>query len=158
MVAAIALFAPSCGGNSETVQSPEVRANNGAVSQVIAEVLAADQAYADAWLRSDWAAASAMIAPDYFGLSPDGSIDQFRLRDVFARAKALGYTRTTPHTKVLASDVVMVSYEQQMKETFDGRDISGRYWYSTIWKRLDGRWKLLVEQEIPLDEPAQPPN
>jgi len=35
-----------------------------------------------------------------------------------------------------------------MRETYGDRDISGRYWHGDIWLRRDGRWVLLVEQEV----------
>ena len=57
--------------------------------------------------------------------------------------------------KLLAPDLALVNYVMWMRETYDGKDMSGRYWYSQIWVRREGRWLLLVEQELPMPSGAE---
>ncbi len=128
------------------------------VAKISAAVLAADQAYGAAWLKGDWAAASALTAPNYYGVSTDFELDHAGLKELFSKVRALGYEQQSPHVRVLRPDLAIVSYEMTMKETYDGHDISGRYWYATTWTLIDGSWKLLMEREIPLDVPKQPSN
>jgi hypothetical protein len=121
-------------------------------------VLAADREYSAAWLRGDWAAVSALVAPEYYGSSTDLELDFAGLKQLFPKVKASSYDKQAPHVRVLRPDLVVVSYEMTMKEISEGQDISGRYWYATTWTRTPSGWKLLMEQEIPLDAPVQPSN
>ncbi len=126
--------------------------------KIIAEILAADKAYASAWLAGDWAAASALTAPNYYGVSTDLELDYPGLEKLFPKAKAFDYQKQTPpHVRVLTRSLAMISYEMTMKETYEGRDISGLYWYATTWTRTRDGWKLLIEEEIPLSGPLASP-
>ena len=121
---------------------------------VAAEVLARAHEYDEAWLRGDWPAAEAMLAADYYVF--DGvEGDLARLRQEFPKIKTLEYKQEQPHVKILAADLILVNHVMQMRETYDGKDISGRYWYSQIWVRREGRWLLLVEQELPMPSGAE---
>jgi hypothetical protein len=79
-------------------------------------------------------------------------------KEIFAKVKAFGYEKQSPHVRVFSPSLAIVSDQMTMKETYDGRDISGRYWCATLWTLIDGSWKLLMEQEIPLDVPKQTSN
>jgi hypothetical protein len=127
-------------------------------TKISTDVLAADQEYGAAWLRGDWAAASALMAPNYYGVSTDIELDRAGLEKLFPKVRALAYEKQARHVRVLRPDLTVVSYEMTMKEISDGHDISGRYWYATTWTLIDSGWKLLMEQEIPLDDAHQPPN
>ena len=128
------------------------------VAKISAAVLSADQEYSAAWLKGDWAAASALIAPNYYGVSTDLELDHTGLEKLFRKVRAFGYEQQASHVRVLRPDLAIVSYEMTMKETYDGKDISGRYWYATTWTLIGGSWKLLVELEIPLDASHKPSN
>jgi ketosteroid isomerase-like protein len=132
----------------EERQTPTAEAQSGSES-VVAEVLARDHEYAEAWRRGDWPAIEAMIAPDYYVFDGAGG-GIARLREEFPKIKLLEYKSEQPHVQILAPDLVLVNYVMQMRETYDGKDMSGRYWYSQIWIRREGRWLLLVEQELPM--------
>jgi hypothetical protein len=56
--------------------------------------------------------------------------------------------------RTYCADVVLYNDVAAMRETYGDHDISGRYWHGDIWVRRDGRWALLVEQEVWLREPA----
>jgi hypothetical protein len=127
-------------------------------TKISTDVLAADQEYGAAWLRGDWTAASALTAPNYYGVSADLELDHAGLEKLFPKVRALAYEKQARHVRVLRPDLAVVSYEMTMKEIVDGRDISGRYWYATTWTLMDSGWKLLMEQEIPLSDAHQPPN
>ena len=121
---------------------------------VVAEVLARSHDYDEAWLRGEWSAVKAILAPDYYVF--DGAEgDIARLREDFPKIKTLEYKQEQPHVKILAADLVLVNHVMQMRETYDGKDMSGRYWYSQIWVRREGRWLLLVEQELPMPSGAE---
>ena len=73
-----------------------------------------------------------------------------KLKEEFPKAKATAYRNEPPHAKQLGPGLVLLNRATAMRETYAGADISGRYWISEIWTLRDGRWLLLVEQEIPL--------
>ncbi len=156
LIATSILLGCKQGNNQATAAGSNVPAADD--PKIIAEILAADKAYASAWLAGDWAAASALTAPNYYGVSTDTEIDHPGLEKLFPKAKAFDYQKQTPpHVRVLTPDLAMISYEMTMKETYEGRDISGLYWYATTWTRTPQGWKLLVEQEIPLSGPLASP-
>jgi hypothetical protein len=132
----------ACAGN------PSVRVDSSAT--VESQVLARDREYSEAWLRGDWEAVAGIVAPEYWGAGSDFSWDLARLKEEFPKAKAMAYRNEAPHVKGLGPGLVLLNRVTTMRETYAGADISGRYWISEIWVRRDGRWLLLVEQEIPL--------
>ncbi len=154
--AALTLFAmcalAACARRGEE-QTPSAGGQTGTES-VVAEVLARAHEYDEAWLRGDWPAVKAMLAPDYYVFDGDEG-DVARLQEEFPKIKTLEYKQEQPHVKILAVDLVLVNHVMQMRETYDGKDMSGRYWYSQIWARRDGRWLLLVEQELPMPSGAE---
>jgi hypothetical protein len=95
-----------------------------------------------------------MVAPDYYVFDGAGG-NIARLREAFPKIKTLGYKQEQPYVKILSADLVLVNHLMQMRETYDGKDMSGRYWYSQIWVRREGRWLLLVEQELPMPSGAE---
>jgi mannose-6-phosphate isomerase-like protein (cupin superfamily) len=145
--AAIATYGP---------QSPNSRpAAHSDANSVSGQVIAAEDRYTQAYLHRDWAAASALLAPDYYGNAEGFEGDRSRLEQEFPKIHLLQYeVVSTPHLKLLAPDVVLYNDVAAMRETYGDHDISGRYWHGDIWVRRDGRWVLLVEQEVWLREPA----
>ena len=115
---------------------------------VEAQVLARDHEYSKAWLQADWKAVAALVAPEYWGVGDDFSWDFAKLKQEFPKAKALEYENEAPRLKRLGPDLVLINRVTRMRETYAGADISGRYWISEIWVRRNGRWLLLVEQEV----------
>jgi hypothetical protein len=115
-------------------------------------ILSLDRRYAEAWKQSDWATVAVLVAPDYWGAGEGFSWDFQKLREAFPKIKLLEYRNEPPSVKALGRDAILVNYITRMRETDDGVDISGRYWYSQIWVRRAGAWRLLVEQEVPLRE------
>jgi len=114
------------------------------------EVLRRDHAYKEAFQRSDWPAVQKLVAPEYLGLVPEARWDVTQLAREFPKIKLRGYRDETPTLKRLGPEEMLVSQVSALDETYDGRDISGRYWVSCVWVRRAGRWLLLVEQEVPL--------
>jgi mannose-6-phosphate isomerase-like protein (cupin superfamily)/ketosteroid isomerase-like protein len=140
--AATATRSPQSAGQSDT-------------NSLAAEIIAAEDRYSQAYIHHDWAGASALLAPDYYGNAEGFEGDRTKLEQEFRKIRLLEYNVvSTPHLKLLAPDIVLYNDVVTMRETYGDRDISGRYWHGDIWVRRDGRWLLLVEQEVWLREPA----
>ena len=114
------------------------------------EGAALDRRLSDAYLKQDWPALEKIVAPDYSVLTADGQWDYATLKREFPKIHAKSYQVERQVVKRLSADLILVNDVVTMEETYDGQDISGRYWMSDLWVRRDGKWLLLVEQEVPL--------
>jgi hypothetical protein len=47
----------------------------------------------------------------------------------------------------LAPNVALSTYLTELNATESGRDISGKLWGASVWKKLNGRWKLVYHSE-----------
>jgi len=125
---------------SGCTHQPDANAQGGAL----------DATLTDAYLRKDWAALSAIIAPDYYA-SGDGFEWGFAdLQREFPKIQLADFHIERQRVKQLAPGVLLVSDVATVRETYGGQDISGRYLSTDVWVQRDGKWLLLVEQEIPL--------
>jgi hypothetical protein len=109
-----------------------------------------DHQLTEVYLRQDWAALEKMTAPDYSGFALDEQWDFAALKREFPKIHLQDFHVESQQIKSLSPDLVLVSDVLMMHETYAGQDISGRYWSSDIWVRRNGKWLLLVEQEVPL--------
>jgi hypothetical protein len=121
-------------------------------------VLALDRKYWESEKAGDWPVVASFIAPDYYGVGDGVENDRAGMERDFPKIKLLEYQLEHPRFKLVRPDLAVVSYTGRMKEFFEGQDISGRYWYSTTWTLRGNEWKLLVEEEVRLDQPASPSN
>jgi hypothetical protein len=103
-----------------------------------------------AYHSGDWAALEALVAPDYLGITEDFEWDFASLKREFPKIRLIDSKMERQRVKRLASDLILVNDVFTMHETFDGEDISGRYCTSNVWVHRNGRWLLLVEQEVRL--------
>lgn len=115
-----------------------------------AEAAALDHQLTEAYLRQDWAALEKIVAPDYSGFTADEQWDFSALKREFPKIHLADLNVERQQVKRLGPDLILASDVLTMHETYAGQDISGRYWTSDIWVRRNGKWLLLVEQEVPL--------
>ncbi len=117
---------------------------------VIAEGATLDRRLTDIYLHRDWPALAAIVAPDYYGTGEGFEWDFAALQREFPKIQLSELHVERQHVKRLAPDLIVVNDILTMRETYGNQNISGRYWSGDIWVKRDGRWLLLVEQEIPL--------
>ena len=122
----------------------------------VADVLALDHKYWEAERLKDWPAVVALVAPDYYSIGEDFESDYKELQSEFPKIQLYDYHIGSPHVRRLSNDSILVSYVATMHETYDGKDISGRYWCSTLWVQRNKKWLLLVEEEVRLDSTVPP--
>lgn len=131
-------------------ESTPVKASRVANDDVTAEGAALDRRLTDVYLHRDWPGLAAMVAPDYYGAGDGFEWDFTALQREFPKIQLLELQVERQHVKRLAADVILVNDIFVMRESYENQNISGRYWSGDIWVKRDGRWLLLVEQEIPL--------
>jgi hypothetical protein len=109
-----------------------------------------DRQLTDVYLRQSWEALEKMVAPDYAGFAGDEQWDFSALKREFPKIHLTDLHIEHQQVKRLSRDMILVTDVLTMHETYAGQDISGRYWTSDVWVRRNGKWLLLVEQEVPL--------
>ena len=154
----LSVASTGCDSPSRLPPVPSSQAAPRDTAQDSATVLALDRKYWEAEKSKDWSWVSAAVAPSYYGVGSDFEIDRAGLERDFPKVKLMEYELQPARIRFVRPDLAVVSYVGRMKESFDGEDISGRYWYSTTWTLVNNEWKLLVEQEIRLDAPPPPSN
>jgi hypothetical protein len=100
----------------------------GSVAHLGAAVQQRDSVYQAAWLRGDEAALESMLAPGYSYFDGEPG-DLATSRKEFPRLKFLEYHYEWREVQALGSDHVLLKNILWMRETLDGKEISGRYWY-----------------------------
>jgi len=117
---------------------------------IVAEAAALDRRLTQIDLSRDWPALEAIVAPDYYGTGEGFEWDFAALQREFPKIQLSDLHVERQNVKRLAPDLILVNDVLTMRETYGGQNISGRYWSGDIWVRRNGRWLLLVEQEVPL--------
>jgi len=111
---------------------------------------ALDAKLTDAYLRKDWAALCEIAAPDYYA-GGDGFEWGFAdLQREFPKIQLADFRIERRRVKQLAPGVLLITDVAAIRETYAGKDISGRYLSTDVWVQRDAKWLLLVEQEVPL--------
>lgn len=110
---------------------------------------ALDSKLTDAYMRKDWPALAAIVAPDYYASGDGFEWDYAALQREFPKIQLVDFHVEHRRVKQLAPGVILVSDVAMVRETYGAQDISGRYWSSDVWVKREGQWRLLVEQEYP---------
>jgi len=109
-----------------------------------------DKKLTDAYLHRDWATLSSFIAPDYYASGGGFEWNRTDLEREFPKIHLQDFHVERQRVKQLAPDALLVTDVATVHETYAGQDISGRLMSSDVWVQRDGKWFLLVEQEVPL--------
>ena len=124
------------------------KTSNASVEKAINAV---EQQWADADVKGDAAKLSALMADDLTDISWDGATST-KAQDVDALRSG-----KSKFTEVTNSDIKVRSYGNiavdtgivTLKGTADGKDISGRYAFTDVWKNNGGKWQCVASQITP---------
>jgi ketosteroid isomerase-like protein len=110
------------------------------------ELIKLENAWADAWIRSDVAFHDRIMADDYTWTSPWG--------EVFTKARNLALVKSGDDvitSWVLAEmkvriygDAAVVSGCDTIKETYKGEDITSQNRWTHTWVKRSGRWQCVA--------------
>jgi Domain of unknown function (DUF4440) len=137
---------------SNAVRSEDRDESPGMNEAVKAAVLGLEYAYWEAEKAGDWSVVAGLVAPDYYGVGDDFEINLAEMKRDFPRIKLSAYKLEEPRFKLIERDLAVISYAGRINELFDGKDISGRYWFSSTYVRRGDQWKLLIEQEVRINQ------
>ena len=109
-----------------------------------------DGRLADIYLHKDALALAVIVAPDYYCSGDGFEWNREDLLREFPKINLSEFHIERRKVKQLSPRLLLINDIVSIRETYSGRDISGRYANSDIWVRRGGQWFLLVEQEIRL--------
>ena len=87
------------------------------------------------------------LDPGYAGVYADG----LHSRDVEAAAVRReilrAFTISDFSARTLDARIRLVTYKIAIQGSFDGADISGVFWASSVWRKVNGHWLLQLHSE-----------
>lgn len=109
------------------------------------EIEALESQWRTALLQNDVAAIGRLLADDYLGINPNGTLET--KADVLA-GRRTGQTRITgletENVKVhVYGETAVVNSRADVRGQSGDRDISGLYHYTRVYSRRDGQWKIV---------------
>ncbi len=114
-----------------------------------------EAAWAEAVALGDTAAVGALLADDYRGVAPDGSVTD--------KKSELEETRTGP-SRFVSNQLVefhvrfygdtAVAQGAEVWEKRDGEPRRGRYVWTDTWLRRGGRWQVVAAEDLAVAEPV----
>jgi ketosteroid isomerase-like protein len=109
------------------------------------EIESLESQWRTALLQNDVATVNRLLADDYLGINPDGTLET--KADALAKRRAgnVKISSIEPgNVKVRVYGDTAVVTSQVAVEGHDGdRDISGRYHYTRVYSRRSGEWKIV---------------
>ncbi len=122
-------------------------------------VILREQGLIEAERRKDAKALLADMADDFLEIGLEGNL--IHKPDVAPRLAGIEQitelSASNMQARVIASDVVLVTYTGTAKVTYQRQPISVRAAVSSIWTRRDGRWLLVFHQGTPIPDTRPQP-
>jgi hypothetical protein len=116
-------------------------------SPATADALAREQAVWQAvkdHRLDDFAAA---MAPSYVGLYPDGprtlAADVAQIRQVDLKSFEISAFQLLP----VDPETLAVTYRIDVAGQVHDTGFTGRYWVSSVWHRIDGKWRAILHSQ-----------
>jgi ketosteroid isomerase-like protein len=113
------------------------------------ELVAVEQKFNDALVRSDWKAVEQMYADDLVFTNADGSVTH--KSDEIATIKSgdekLDFIEMSDVKVQDLGDVAVTTGRLVEKGRYKTEDLGGTYRYTDVWAKRNGRWQLVAGQE-----------
>ena len=96
-------------------------------------------------LQNDVATVNRLLADDYLGINPNGTLETKADALALRRSGTTKISRIDPiNMKVrVYGDTAVVTSQVQLEGHDGERDISGRYHYTRVYSRRSGEWKVV---------------
>lgn len=109
------------------------------------EIESLEAEWRGALVRNDDSTLNRLLADDYLGVNPDGTLETKADALALRRSGALKITRIDPdNIKIhVYGDTAVVSSLVDVDGQEGERDISGRYHYTRVYRRRAGLWKVV---------------
>jgi ketosteroid isomerase-like protein len=143
LIGFVFLWACSPSGAPATSSKATIQASD--ASNTETTIIGLEKKWADAIVKRDMATLNELIADDFTGTSWAGNtysktnaIEDIEFRVYVAESIDL----EGMNVKVFG-DTAVVTLSQVEKSKYENRDCSGRYGYTDVWVKRDGRWQAV---------------
>jgi ketosteroid isomerase-like protein len=102
--------------------------------------------WADAEVRKDVAVLDRLLADDFTNTVPEGKVfTKAQFMADFKSGEDVSTSQVLSDMKVrVYGDTAVVTYVEQAKETYKGRDISGTSRWTDTWVKRGGSWQCVA--------------
>lgn len=109
------------------------------------EIEGLESQWRDGLLHNDVPTVSRLLADDYLGINPDGTLETKADAIALRRSGAIRITSIDPeNVKVhVYGDTAVVTSQVNLQGHQGERDISGHYHYTRVYSHKSGEWKIV---------------
>jgi ketosteroid isomerase-like protein len=132
----------SSASNSNTAQSSSAQAGSEQ------EVLQAQKDYAEALTRKDAAALDRVWSDDYVFINGNGEevSKAQRMQNMKSGATSVDEVRESGTEARVYGNFAVLNGDVELKAKYSGKESSGRYKHTSVWRKQNGRWQMLTNQ------------
>jgi hypothetical protein len=122
---------------------------NGKVEQTLMHI---EQEMLDALIKGDPSANERYLADTYIFTAPDGEVmDKARaIADIKSGNLKFESSKFDNMKVNVYGDAAVVTYGSTDKGTYKGKDIGGRYRWTDVFAKRNGRWQIVAGQGTPI--------
>ena len=91
---------------------------------------------------------AASMAPNFVGVYAWGTHDRAQELRVVRNQSLRGFALANFRTHAVGDDDILVTYTADVQGSEDGKSFSGRYWNTSLWHRIAGRWLTVYHGEV----------
>ncbi|HKF41580.1 MAG TPA: nuclear transport factor 2 family protein [Thermoanaerobaculia bacterium] len=102
----------------------------------------------EGWKRHDLPAIKKLTAPEYVSISESGTTPWAGIEKTFADYRLDDYGIGPIHVQRASPDVVILSYQAEIRGAVSGKPVSRRVAESSVWVRRAGKWLNIYLHEI----------
>jgi uncharacterized protein (TIGR02246 family) len=160
MLAVAAISLSSCATTEQKATSPATTAATAAASptenveQVITKM---EREWAEALVKADVATLDRMMADDWLMTTWDGqTVPKAQSIEEFKSGVSKLTAADIDNLKVrVFGDTAVATIGQTEKGTYKGKDSSGRYLYTDVWVKRNGKWQAVATHGTKVEPPKK---
>ncbi len=143
--------------NKANPQKEKPTATTHANKGVEQELTQLEREWSNAMVKGDASAIERIEAGDFMFTAPDGTTND-KSQDVndlkSGTFKAQSFDLSDLRVRTYG-DTAVVTGTNDLKATYKGKDISGKYRFTDVFVKRNGRWQAVASQASPLGNPQQ---
>lgn len=123
-------------------------------AEIAEEIKAARQTLDTAFQNGDGATIRNMVTPDHIGVTSynPGAFSADEQIAALPKFEGRYFDFTETKIDILGPDAVMITFENALSGTYDGKPLPARISVVEIWTRISGKWLQKYYQQTPIAE------